>query len=209
MKWLAFLVLLNSSPSLALEQKIEDQLLRRVEAQEKMLGIRHFCIPAITYIKEKSKENPTKNSLEYHQKQDTICILDKHEVTQEDLDHELGHSYADKLSESLGNGDWPDYETSYNPLGTELVCEGIAEYFARCMNNGKDDFKDSDWPKELKGFFDGKVIYSGGYHLVNPVINRYGKRGIEYLILHPPLHSDMKDLPRYQQRTLEELAVQK
>ena len=94
----------------------------------------------------------------------------------------------------------------FETVGKKLISEGIAEYFERTLNNGKDNFKDSDWPENLGDFIQNKIIYNGGLHLVKPIIDRYGKRGIETLIINPPSLEDLSNLPEYQNRVIESLS---
>ncbi len=142
------------------------------------------------------------------------------------LDHELAHWYCDTLSESLGKGDWPDYnhsDTLEQSLALRLLSEGIAEYVERTMNGGEDSFDEEEWPKSVLGFImpmlppnsagpdyilNSRVIYDGGYHLVKPIIDKYGPQGIEYLMFDPPTDEELFDLPSYQKRILQELAQQ-
>jgi len=122
------------------------------------------------------------------------------------LDHELGHFYLDKLDESLGGGDWPVYSENENENNRkQLISEGIGEYFDKTMNNRQDKFKDSDWPKEIEKFWTDEIIYNGGFHLVKPIIDKYGERGMIYLISNIPSPEDFKDIKKYQDRVLQYL----
>ena len=120
--------------------------------------------------------------------------------TKEYLYHELGHFYADKLSESIGNGNWP----KEHHLNIRLINEGIATYFQNTMNTKKNSFEDLD---SIKIFDDDDIfkIYHVGYLLVKPVIDKHGKEGIKYLITHPPTEIELKHLQAYQNRVLEAL----
>jgi len=126
------------------------------------------------------------------------------------IDHELGHFYIDKLNESLGKGNFEIDDTSKEDIiRTKLLSEGVAVYFDKTINGGKDNFKDSDWPKETEDFLKRKTHYDGGFHFVKPIIDAYGKKGIEYLICNPPTKEDLKDLSEYRQRALQELESKK
>jgi len=132
------------------------------------------------------------------------------------LNHELGHYYTDKLSERLTNHDWPEYTDNMNMLeimSIKLISEGTATYFERSMNEKEDTFTDEKWPKALGGFFSSwelipkdEIVYSGGYHLVKPIIDQHGEKGIIYLMFNTPKISEMYNLPGYQQRILRELS---
>ncbi len=119
------------------------------------------------------------------------------------LYHELGHFYYDKLNESLGNGRYVHTNGKY--YGTRLMQEGIAGYFENKINDEEDLFEDSDWPKDIKDFGDYE-FYSGGYHLVKPIIEKFNKKGIEYLILNVPSDEELKDVPKYQKRVIKILS---
>ncbi len=134
------------------------------------------------------------------------------------LNHELGHFYCDYLSETMKMRDWP---ASYpgmsigDAIGIRLVSEGIAEYFERkSTGNEEDHFSDADWPKTIDDFSTGQdvnvdVIYHGGYHLVKPIIDKQGTRGILYLMYFPPKKYDLLQLPKYQQVLLQQIEEEK
>ncbi len=202
---------------------VESHLAEIIKNQEEKLGIKHFGIPKISYHLPPGESSWLTAGL-YDQKKDEIYLPLGAAITpeknfentaavylsfgsvhnvKETLDHELGHFYVDKLSESLGRVDWLDFSDHIptdDKIGTKLIAEGIAEYFKKTINNGKDDFNDSDFPKELKEFWTIDVIYHGGFHLVKPIIDRYGKKGIEHLILIPPTIEDLHNLPAYQSK---------
>ncbi len=93
-----------------------------------------------------------------------------------------------------------------------IVNEGIAEYFE---SNGTtvDLFTDIDWPSGITDLNKmhridlryGSGNHAGGYHLVRPIIQEYGVKGIEYLIANPPQVLDFRDIPHYQTEALEAL----
>lgn len=123
------------------------------------------------------------------------------------LSHELGHYYCDKLNESRGKGNLaPQTE-----VGETLVSEGIAEYFSY-ITTGDDvpKFNDSEWPDKPDNFgksyrYNRHVIYDGGFHLVKPIIDKYGKKGITYLMENPPSEKDLGDVSMYQIKVLKAL----
>jgi len=130
-------------------------------------------------------------------------------TTEELIRHGLGHFYADKLSENLGNGSWPPRTgDTLEQIRDRLLTEGVAEYFRRKSSRDEEDtFKDSQWPKTLDeclGIEDWNYnfFYNGGYHLVKPLIDAHGQRGIEYLIVHSPEKRNLTDLQSYQEEAL-------
>ncbi len=133
------------------------------------------------------------------------------------VNHELGHFYCDSLTEAAGFGDWPLFEKGMDSgeiMGMRLVAEGIAEYIKKkAMGETEDNFKDSEWPQDPDYFYGNGLgniylIYGGGYHLVKPVIDQYGKQGMLYLMIFHPLEKDLTNLPEYQKKILEQIKVE-
>lgn len=129
------------------------------------------------------------------------------------IDHELGHFYVDMLSENLGTGSWPQTLTENGTVdknAIHIIGEGIAEYFGRSMNSHYDNFKDQEWPTKLEDFVNSdnpsipnyRIWYDGGYHLVKPIIDEFGVKGIMYLMFHPPTEKELLDLQGYQKKIL-------
>lgn len=120
------------------------------------------------------------------------------------LSHELGHYYADQLSLRTGHGHWPQLEkkdlSDTELFGLTLVSEGMAVYFNRAINGGDDAFTDEMYPK--KPDWSGWVDYDGGYHLIKPILDRYGERGMIYIMTHPPNSHDIALLPQYRANVL-------
>lgn len=190
---------------------VESHIVEIVKEQEERLGIKHFGIPKIVYEQRISLSNGLVGSDKdrifgiYKSKTDEVYLSTSYLVTPERnlvniiateifatslidvkelLDHELGHFYVDKLNENLGKGNWSNREA-----GKKIVVEGISEYFRVTLNNGgKQNFRDY-----------------GGLPLVKPIIDKYGKRGIEHLIKNPP-NVEMEDLLEYQNKVLEALS---
>ncbi|MFA5992543.1 MAG: hypothetical protein WC796_02445 [Candidatus Pacearchaeota archaeon] len=205
---------------------VESHLETIIKDQERILGIKHFGIPQVLF--GPSPKDKTTPPGKYDPENDTIYLAVRWVTTPENnlantllkclylgctkniketLDHELGHFYNDKLNESLGNGNYPK---DYNSATNRLISEGIATYFNRTINDGKDDFKDSDWPEKFEYLW-GYLAYDGGFHLVKPIIDRYGKEGIKYLITNPPNIQDLNNintLKAYQNRVIKSLSKQ-
>ncbi len=184
------------------------------------LRIEQSRIPSVkvgipkSYIEKTYKEYGTRPLGVYNPSTNTIFITDYPFVNINTvLKHELGHSYADSLSESLGNGNWPlACKDKYSELGLRLVSEGIAEFIETEVTGRKSNFKDSAWPRSTENFWNRDstlkkyLIYDGGRHLVGDVIREYGREGIIYLMDNLPTKEDLSDLPSYKSRVLEELS---
>lgn len=202
---------------------VDQNLEKIIRKQEETLGIIYPKErPAIHYY------IPSENVIvrgNYDQKTNEIFLLsDRYEdpewnfsIARDTLHHELAHYYMDKLSEEIANADYPQYGENTSlaeMLSIKLISEGTATYIERKMNGQKDTFTDHDWPKTMQGFVlhqyipypKNEIIYDGGFHLVKPIIDQYGKKGIKYLMFNPPKEGEMLNLPLYQQRILEELS---
>lgn len=205
------------------QERIEPKLEEILRKQEERVGLRHFGTPAVVYDipKEELGGIPYQFAFVggvYDPKSNTVylrpreSLLDKLHVLFGDdmgtservLEHELGHFYADQLSERIGLGDFPDHSV-FNP-GVKLVSEGIAEYFRR--KGTKDEHTSQKFPKRQVGK-DFPMVYKDiGYPLVKPIIDQFSKAGIAYLIQHPPSEENTADLHRYQHRALDHLALE-
>lgn len=182
-----------------------------ISSQEKTIGIKHFGLPKIVFKGcgfrgDRESYNPDTNTLTIYMPRAHVHFSPL--TTEDIIRHGLGHFYVDKLSESLGNGSWPpDDKDNIDYVRKRLVFEGIGEYFRRKSFNEKDNFKDSQWPKTIEEFEkDAKSLYyTGGYHLVKPIIDKHGQKGIEFLITVPPEKEDLVDLPGYQRKALKYL----
>lgn len=141
-------------------------------------------------------------------------------IVDQTLTHEMGHHLTNAISELFGHGTLPYLEepTWENPnipseanLSKKLVYEGIAVYFERALTHQQDNFKDADWPKSLFDYrylTEGEhnyIFYSGGYHLVKPIIDRYKEYGIINLIRELPSVEELIKPTRYQERILKDL----
>jgi hypothetical protein len=190
---------------------VENNLIKIISSQEEKLEIKHFEIPKIKYGYKKKGSNGY-----YDEVTETIFLRDGIVTSQGctmidkianfltlslfsfdvqvTLDHELGHYYPDKLSKSIGNRPWPIFAGDFNPPpGLLRVSEGIAEYFAITMNPTAD----------YKKYHKESVWYPEGYDLVKPIIDKYGRKGIEYLILNSPKPSEEPiKIKKYQKKIL-------
>ncbi|MBS3085206.1 hypothetical protein J4225_00800 [Candidatus Pacearchaeota archaeon] len=198
---------------------IKNDLKYEMANQEQILGIKYLGTPNIEYHMQPEIINLAPGA--YDAETDTIYInlhlLTERKSLKQDLlrvkktlNHELGHFYTDKLSERLGKKDLFKFARGENYLGVEvyperLILEGIAEYFDIEVNGGAHSFKDTDWPTDLDAFNKTTAIYLGGYHLVKPIIDLYGEKGIECLIQNMPTKEDLLDIPEYQNKILGKL----
>jgi len=128
------------------------------------------------------------------------------------LAHELGHDYTNQFSQSIGRGTWPpkpdNFAGSNTPykwreVGIRLVSEGVAEYFWKTLVGEKDDFSDSEW-REMTGNPAVSTTYPyitrAGFHFVKPIIDKFGERGLKYLITNCPVVEklDLTQMPKIQ-----------
>jgi len=206
------------------EKYVETNLTHIMKAQEATMGIRHFGTPTVTHDLTESGVLVWVAG-EYDEQTDTInlnkdapCLSDGDHLCslgvffgvnydlKQVIDHELGHYYTDKLHEHIGQGDWPAFRKQNN-IAVRWIAEGIAEYFERTMNH-PDNTNESDLPEinDLTDIYDVRNVYNGGYNLVKPIIKLHGRKGIEYLIQHPPTIEECDNLTQYQLDTLEHLA---
>ena len=134
------------------------------------------------------------------------------------VDHELAHSYFfNKFGEMPADTNSLFYSSRGSParmIRNEIIREGFAFYVENKMSNTPDKFKDSEWPNSINNFFvnDKKYRYyqyDGGAHLLKPILDRFGNRGLEYVINNLPEKSDLISLPRYQRRIIEILGIDK
>ena len=182
-----------------------------MKSQEEALGINHFGTPSLEFKGcgrggDRGEYDPDNDILILY-----IPRFDVHfspSTTGEILRHELGHFYADKLSECLGYGSWPPEDDDLGYVRYGLLAEGIAESFNNIPIRNGSTFQDSQWPDSLEGFIQPNqfLLYSGGQSLVEPVIKSFGESGIRYLIRNPPNTEDLTSLPNYQKEALGNLA---
>lgn len=209
---------------------VEKNIASLVEEQEQKVGVKQRRIPTFKYtFPERTKEQIG----HYNEEEDTIdlyadCLLLKDPSLEEDLKkltcedtgnardiilHELGHAYADALSEELTGKNWP-IKRNETTNGEEDFCmrmtsEGIAEYFQR-KTTGRDEkiMVDVIHNKEalVLALLKYRTVfyYEGGYQLVKPIIDTYGEMGIAYLITNPPTR--ISTLAEYQQQALQDLS---
>ena len=219
----------NFQGNKAIKPYVENNLTKIIQKQEEKMGLKHFDMPSVEYDLPKDlpqiiKISPAFVGL-YRPEEDKIylitCIMRTKEFNLENtiaeianfgfvndaeevVYHELGHFYADKLSEYLGWGNWPPKVVGNDKfVGVKMVSEGIAEYFEH-KSTGNEYDKPPEYLLNLEEFkSDNDFFYNGGYQLVKPIIDKHGRIGIAYLIESPPELEDIIDLVKYQKRAIE------
>ena len=108
-------------------------------------------------------------------------------IIDETARHELGHDYFFERAQEYGMQNYWAKETS--AIREELdvidkIVEGTAEYMQRRRSEH----------------------HSRGYSIVKPILDIDFKKGIDWIIQHPPQENEWKDLSLYQQRAVRELS---
>ena len=139
----------------------------------------------------------------------TIATFNNTYNVKRSVDHELAHFYCDKVKERVFQNKSPPfsfYFTDEERVSQLLVNEGIAEYVENKMN-GEDEkpFSFQNWPSDLTQFTN-KDVYQGGYTIVKPIIDRYGEKGIQFLLFNPPTPKELFTPKLYQERMLTSIA---
>ena len=196
-------------------QEISVRIEKCIIEQENRLKIQHNGTPGIKTI----FELPFLEALYNHNTNSVFVPIGSvmgNKVTTATLHHELAHFYCDKISEEAGLGNFGPDKTmpEHQQTSTRLIAEGIAEYFEKFMTDKeRDNFEDSEWydmSEEKSDDVKYRTIYDGGYHLVKPIIDRFGvEKSVKYFIFHLPTKSDLKNILAYQARIFNELAVLK
>ena len=128
------------------------------------------------------------------------------------LAHELAHGYMSQFNQSIGRGTWPPNPNNFagsnipykwREVGIRLVSEGVAEYFWKTLVGEKDNFSDSEW-KKMTGNPAVSTTYPyitrAGFHFVKPIIDKFGEKGLKYLITNCPVVEklDLTQMPKIQ-----------
>jgi len=98
-----------------------------------------------------------------------------------------------------------------------MLTEGIGVYFASTsVLRAPNDTLLYGLPQSRDDYVwsccDGFIIFDGGHSLVRPILERFGERGLAYLMGHPfvfPGGNLREAAVRYRARALEELARSK
>ncbi len=142
------------------------------------------------------------------------------------LRHELAHAYADRRSEELKNVSWPKSyfpsittstvamislsnmkiwpkdiwkEIELDYMTVNMISEGIATYMQKDGGSSREHLDLSQGLDELNSF---KLRYHTGYEIVEPILDKYGREGLDYLVTHPPQVNSLEDMWRYQKDVL-------
>ena len=195
--------------------RVRREVLEIIKRQEKILGIKHFGEPEISFDENMPRPNivaadsSKKPAVGVYHPRVNVIWIDLKRYAQRTLSHELGHFRSDVLSESIGNGNWRSKERFFfdsffkNITGERLIDEGIAEYFEKktMKENVGVSLVHKEFKKYLKSFGD-EAYYEVGYTLVKPILDKNVDRGIELLIKNPPTKRDLKDILAYRERIL-------
>jgi hypothetical protein len=211
-----------------IEQRLSVLVDQRISEQERRLGLHYEKRPKVALNFSDAKVLFSPDSYKtvggvYTTVNDSISFLvdvlnPNRSILNRVVDHELAHSYLfNKFGEISSDTTSLFYNFGRDPtmmIRNEIIREGFAFYVETKMNNVVDKFKDSEWPNSIDGFFVNerayqRYQYSGGAHLLRPIIDRFGNRGLEYVITHLPEKSDLIDLPGYQRRVIETLSIDK
>lgn len=102
------------------------------------------------------------------------------------IDHELVHMYANQMSLRILKRIWPDtilLTTSEN-FCRNMLSEGVAVYYTNLARG--DTANSIEWLPTSSSdiiWLDSKsIIYQGGYYLVKPILDKFGERGLLYII---------------------------
>lgn len=196
---------------------IRERLVNIMGRQERVIGIKQYYPPP-----EAVYEYPTENLLTiltgiawYDDKKNKIYISPEEDFSDSvklelTLAHELGHYFQDRLSEETCCVSFPDnrrFKRSLDEIiGRKIVAEGIATYFERRTFDLPDEsVGDLSKKKEDFIFLDKEAEFQC-YMLVKDIIDKYRRRGIEFMIRNPPTISNpRKDFPEYKEFVLRAL----
>lgn len=128
------------------------------------------------------------------------------------IDHELAHALIDHISYRLNGKTWPvgsSFYSRWEVLQVRILTEGTADYFKNMMS-GDTTSSIENLPNNLESSLwqTNMWIYNGGYFVVKPIIEKYGQKGIEYLITHPLFlvsYDVQSSCVEYQKNALKEL----
>lgn len=200
---------------------VEANLGKIIEPQEKFLGIGHFGKPKIKYSWGPGSYDPLDDTIYIgtgfysspgKNLENTLAKLfnplghlfnnfPKAEVVDDVIRHETAHRDTYRIARELGI-----QLPNRLPLGLlgvnmefKVIIEGIGAYFEKGYS------ENIEWPNEENDYH-GVAIYSIGFKLVKPIIDRFGKKGIEHLLKNPPNRNDLIKLQDYQQRAISALS---
>ncbi len=190
--------------------------------QEEILGIKHFGEPDIGFSEKPSSPSVDRVYGSYVMSDDKVYfdaeLLSLPEDKNEESDargighHEFCHFYMDKLSESMGLGDYPDTDPDapYRAVTvpTLTLSEGIAHFCWRKVQGNTCDFKETAFER-IANEYDivelRHLAYAAGRCLVEDPINQFGPQAFRYFLENPLKEGDLEDLSQYEKRVLKAL----
>ncbi|MEK6909638.1 MAG: hypothetical protein AABW61_01015 [Candidatus Aenigmatarchaeota archaeon] len=142
------------------------------------------------------------------------------------LHHDLSHAYLEQRRRAMEKDGKhaPKIKSGskITPVGMgsafafKLLEEGIATYIERLMSDDDRSFNSLDAKDYLDEIARAAKItdwsnvnltyaYGPGFQLVKPIIDRYGSRGIDFLLLNPPKVNNLSNLKQYQSEVMDAL----
>lgn len=133
------------------------------------------------------------------------------------IDHELGHALMDQASRRAGKGSWITQKeinklNSSRKTGVDVLSEGVAEWFTALSNPRFPQLTSESFPKnyqEATLYFRVTISYDGGHWMVRDILNRYGEKGLVWMIANPPSFDTSymrRDAVAYRENALLELS---
>ncbi len=219
-------------PTKTIESVFVEAMIVRMEGLEQAKGIPFSGQPAIQVLDEKQskagmsyydtasctiqlqQDIGQKLSTYYHKE---VCSMNELNVALAPefscvVDHELGHALTDQISRRNGLGPWftKEYYNRQDPnnkVGLHVIDEGIAYYFRMVYHNGENGTLEL-FPLYGRKFGSKANKEMAGHWIVKDIIDKYGEKGILWLITHPFNAKDrnMREEARlYRDRALREL----
>ena len=205
-------VLTDYSPSSNLTIEEKERIRKTVSSvakeQEQIFKIDHIGEPKISFVPELS--SVFNGYLGIYKSWSDEMWIRPGDNERGSVAHELGHRYKSQVDKEIGK-EW--YKSFWGSVFVskkdKLISEGIATYFkyrtirrtlGKRMSHG--DFK--RYLRENKK--NGALYQEVGFLVVEPVLDRDVRMGVEILRRNPPSKRDLRDLIGYRERILEMMA---
>jgi hypothetical protein len=92
----------------------------------------------------------------------------------------MGYAIADNVSAIAENGSWPNLEAYEHDISVKLLADGIARWAENKVRPmSRKSFNLSATPGDFEGCKNTGEI---GYALVAPILDRYGRKGVEFIV---------------------------
>lgn len=209
---------------------VDKHLSQIISSQENEIGIKYPGLPEISYGKLPNRvssyfpdedtiylstdevyfltPDTDKDSWSWHLFKGRFSVHLEHT-----LHHELAHYYVDKIMERLEtrSSEQSDQESAIaflsNNLMNRLIHEGIADYIQDRMWADKKKVLDLDDVKITPGFLESQVsdFYTTALRLTKPIIDKFGSRGINYLVYHSFDGKNLLNLISFQKKAMLDL----